>query len=85
MCSACVNHCFKVSDFLPNHQIKSFAKVSCYMVLTRIQSSGPTPSTVTASECLLRTNFIAVEFVLVAMVTGTCQSADSKPTVQKRE
>ena len=48
--------------------------------LTSIQSSGPTPSTVTLVELLSNTNFNATGFLLVAMVTGTRQSIDSKPT-----
>ena len=44
----------------------------CFL-LTSIQSDGPTPSTVIVSERLSRTNFTAVGFLLVAMVTGTCQ------------
>ena len=48
-------------------------------MLTSIQSSDPTPSTVTVVELLSNTNFNAAGFLLVAMVTGTCQSMDSNP------
>ena len=51
--------------------------------LTSIQSSGPTPSTVTVVELLSNTNFSAAGFLLVAMVTGTFQSIDSKPASEK--
>lgn len=47
--------------------------------LTSIHPSGPTPSTVTVSHCLLRMNFLAVELFPVAMVTGTCHRRDSNP------
>ena len=52
-------------------------------LLTRIQSFGPTPSTVIVSKRLLSTNFIAEGLLLVAIVTGTCQSIDSNPVIKK--
>jgi hypothetical protein len=56
-----------------------------YDELTSIQSSGPTPSTVTLVELLSNTNFSATGFLLVAMVTGTRQRLDSKPASEEEK
>ena len=44
--------------------------------LTKIQSSGPTPSMVTVSEDCSRTNLTASRLLLVAIVMGTFQSME---------